>query len=253
MPVVTSPAPSWVHITAPAACPQGYQPLTVQARYASELEFLAQIDACATPDGTSTWINNNSSQVWRIYTTPGGQRVQQSAGSLATAMFRRADLAAGNRIATMEPNVRVLVPAPPTAVSWYADQTATGVYTQQTQIEEKLFEQIRDKAPEAFPEGRRRAMVTCGVAAYNLAELYADSQSADSLAETIESALGGAKDAAECRTAMQQADDVELREGRIQRPVLTELDTIPRTTKIQQLKVPIGNALKTLQKVVPYF
>ena len=94
-------------------------------------------------------------------------------------------------------------------------------------------------------------MVTCGVAAYNLAEAYRESQSADTLAKTIESALGGAQDAVERRTAMQQADEVELRKGQIRRPVLIQLNRVPKNTRIQQLKGPIARALIVVRAVTP--
>jgi hypothetical protein len=249
--VVPEQEPSWTHTTSQEDCPEGYDPLTVHAEEESELEYLAEIDACASPEGTSTWINNHSSQVWRIYTRGARRELRQSSGSPATGVFRRADAAAGNDGATMEPDVYVEVSAPPSEVFWRADPVATGVYTQQVQIVKEFFQQLRDQSPEAFPEGRRRAMVTCGVAAYNLAEAYRESQSADTLAKTIESALGGAQDAAECRTAMQQADEVELRKGQIRRPVLIELDRVPKNTRIQQLKGPIAKALIVVRAVTP--
>jgi hypothetical protein len=232
----SSPASAGTSIaTDPSRCVGAWtQPLTVQAQFAAEVQYLSKMSACTTAAGDETGVINDTDIVWDIYTTQRGSAVVHASPSWKQSIFR-ASIPSGH-FAVVEPGSSVSVHASPAETSWFADPALTGVWQSQAALiqaaEDEATEQVKGSLPELFsPQSQRgQAWVACGLAVYDAAsatvERYNEGLDAQGVPSLIEDAQGLGQSADDCREKLAAADEADVAERRIATPTLAEAERV---------------------------
>lgn len=213
-PIASSPLPeeeSPVASSPDAGCsfthPHG---LSLMPETQEEIEYLDEINACTDEDGTSTLIRNNSDAVWTIETSVGGEEVQQLTSTHRLESFREI---AGQvyRYSVLSPDSELVVYAPPGEVSWELAPELSAMWMIHDEIVDTVEGYGQDQLSDLLTSGqspRRKALVTCAVSTYEIANEDLGGLASDQPASQLLTALGVGTAVTDCKRSWQNADDV---------------------------------------------
>ncbi len=182
--------------------------LAVTTRIAGELPYLRQIAACTRAAQDATLLVNDSEATWTIGSNPGGASVAQLTNDLKAVSYRNAILTVYTG-AVLAPETTVRIDARPSAVEWTLSPELTATWLIHEQFAEAFKSYSQTQLAELLTTGaspRRQAMVTCSIAAYNVAGDAAQALNGRSPMSQLLTGIGVGTSSTKCALAWRQAD-----------------------------------------------
>lgn len=185
--------------------------LDVRALSVEGIEYLGTITACTNRGEDALWLDNHSDAVWTVDAT-SPVPVDQLTDSVRHTLFR--DSAASiHPTAIMAPDTEVVVHASPADVSWSIHPGLSAMWVTQDGLFDLVqsygLDQVTELAAASSP--RRKALITCSVAAYEVIDGAEDALGETNPMEDLLTILGVGASTTACRSDWLKADDDALR------------------------------------------
>jgi hypothetical protein len=186
--------------------------LDVETAATDEIPYLKDLIACSNDSMTATRLTNNSDAAWTISSTTGSANVVQLSETPRLISFRQI-VQSVYAHAVLAPGSTVTVDAPPSSVEWTLAPGLSVMWLAHEQFADTLKSVAEAQLTDMLSGTsslRRRALVTCSVAAYNVAGETASLLSGPEPVERLLAGLGIAASATGCATAWRKADEVAI-------------------------------------------
>jgi len=213
-PATPTPYPVTTGRTAPTtlgrrstACPDAFpEQLAVQTDAGAETPYLDKIVACTRAAQDATVLINRSNAAWTIQAP--GANVAQLTDEVEVRSFL--DMASHiYKVPVLAPQSRVRVDAAPADVQWNLAPGLGVMGFLQQQLVTKVKAYGKAQLTEMLTEGaslRRKALVTCGLAAYSFAGDAAQGLGPTDPTDRLLKGLGIASSATTCAFQWREAD-----------------------------------------------